>query len=447
MNRLVRPLWLGAAYAALLVVLGPLSAAVARDLFGMLFAVIAVSAVFGYRIGRWPAVLLAPLAPVAMLPFGHGDLEVDLLGLALLIFPPAAAVAVAAGVGARKAVSGADAKRAETAAPPDAGLAALPPPAEGTRVPLPAPPDATASPPALAIDPRRAALALAIAAAGVLWLVKAWFVLRAGIDPQVACDAEPCLGAPAQRGGDRTALTIGYGVVQAAIAGVGLFAAGALVPRALGLTPRPPHGPARVAAVALCCWIAVVLAGSVLSGPGPAEAARSGELVIGDPDSPSGKLSACREALPFHTIDLGEEFQGMRLDYVRCSGGGFPTFQAMYRAGDTPGGAQVYLDEHVPLPNELGMSHCPAPDTGVAAVDQPGSRVLAVRGVAAVRTERPNELRVVTRDVSVVIGLDGAPGVDPLALAAALRPTGERPGAPLAPAAGSSTCPRAPGPH
>ena len=349
---------------------------------GLLLAIVVISVAAGFWAGRWRAILLAPAAP-AIMAIGSDWAEVSRGTVALIVFGPAALVALPVGVGARRAISLGDRGGAGGRRP--AGLAGL-------------------------------GAVVVAAGAAVGWFALAWFALRAALDAHVTCSHEPCFGAPATLGqAGRSTGEIAYGVLQAAVAGIGIAALATIACRLVLVAGRSRlRGPLRVAAAAFAVWAlaAIVVDASRTS---PAEAARTEGAVSGSPDAIEDKLAACREGVPFPVFDLGRAYAGMKRSFARCNVyDDFAVYMVGYRGAGDRG---LSVSGSTPQPGELRSLGC--------------TPTAAVRGVAAFSS--PYDLRLFTREVSIEINLTGSPEADPRAVANALRAPGSPAGSALPP--------------
>ena len=357
------------------------------EIIGLLLAVVLVSVAAGFWIDRWAALVLAPAAP-AIMAIGGDYGEITRETIALLIYGPAAIVAVASGVGARRII-----RLGDRWAGPGRGL------------------------------PRGAAGAASVLGAAGLalgWFALAWFVLRAGLDSYTTCSHSPCFGAPATLGsGGRSAGEITYGAAQAVVAAIGIAALATVVVRGVLLAGRTRlGGPLRVAAIALAVWVVAGIAVDVARS-GPAEAARHEGAVAGDADSVEAKVAACRAGLPFPLFDLGRSYAGMRRSFVRCNV--YDDF-AVYEVGYSASSRSLLVSGSSPQPGDVSTG-CTSTST--------------VRGVPATGFGA-SDLRLLTRDENITVNLSAANGAVPLAVTNALRAPGFPPGTALPPRA--NTC-------
>lgn len=350
-------------------------------LTGLVLAIAVASAAVGFWAGRWRALLLVPVAPAMLAIGGGGAAEISRAELALLLWAPTALLALVAGIGARVAIRFADGRRRTVQLPPGrAGVAVV----------------------------------LAAAAASVAWFAVAWFVLRASLDSYTTCGHEPCFGAPAT--GARSPADYVFGGLQAAVACVGIAALATLAVRGILVAARGRlGGPLRVAGIALAVW---VFASVVVDGgrPSPAEARRTEGVGVAD-DSPTdlvAQLDSCRTAAPFPVFDLGEEYAGMPLAFVRCR---VHTGFAVYELGYRREHRSIWISESTPQAIDMDQFGCP-PATSARGVPSSSSAY---------------ELRLYPRDTSINLNLTAAGGLEPLAVANALRAPGFPAGAALPP--------------
>lgn len=347
----------------------------------------------GYGIGRWYALLLAAVAVTFGTAVGG-----DLLVTAILAVP-ASGLGLAAGVAARKSMRLADARAAVRRWPTGAaGLAAL----------------------------------LPVAAAGVLWFVVSWFLVRAGVDRHVICRHEPCFGAPSLVR-PRTPDQISYGALQAVVAGVGIAAIAALVVRAarsaVAGAPARVGGPVRVGAMAAVAWICATLAGGAIAGPGPAEAARVRYLGGGDTHEAIATLTECRRTLPFALFELGGSREGLGLAAARCSiEPQVARYDLSYRAGHR----RLVIHAATTHRTDAGQLTC-------FAFWLAPRRVGVLRGVTALLPDSgsPDTASLFTRAETIDVE---AVDVDPVAALDALRAPGFPPGSKLPDIAGEPDC-------